>query len=466
MENRLVRNTALVVVTMASFVTPFLFSCLNVALPSIGKEFSLDAVMLSWVMTSYSLASAVFLVPFGRLADIYGRRKIFTYGTAVTMVASVLLALSNSTISLISFLVVQGIGNAMTFGTAVAILTSVFPPQERGKVLGINVAAVYIGLSAGPYVGGLLTEYIGWRSIFWTNASLSLVILALILWKVKTEWAEAKGEKFDFTGSLIYGAGLIAIMYGLSKLPAIWAAGLILVGLLGIFTFIKWEGRVKSPVFNISLFRNNTVFTFSNLAALINYSATSGVNFLLTLFLQQVKGLSPASAGLVLFVQPIVMAVVSPLAGWISDKIEPRLVASIGMALSFLGLMLLVFLRQETPLMLIVPILLIMGLGFALFSSPNTNAVMGAVEKRYYGVASATLGTMRLVGQMLSMGIVMLMFVLYMGRTKISPEYFGLFLSSMRAAFIIFAVLCFGGIFASMARGRVRRMYDESSRAA
>ena len=463
MENKLARSAAIIVVTTSSFVTPFLFSCLNVALPSIGEEFSMDAVMLSWVATSYSLAAALFLVPFGRLADIYGRRKIFTYGTGVTMAASILLALSTSAISLISFQIVQGIGNAMTFGTAVAILTSIFPAQDRGKVLGLNVAAVYIGLSAGPYIGGLLTEHFGWRSIFWVNAFLCLIILVLILWKVRMEWSEAKGEKFDFTGSLIYGAALIAIMYGLSKLPALWAAGLILVGVLGIFAFINWEKRVKSPVFNISLFRNNTVFTFSNMAALVHYSATSGVNFLLNLYLQQVKELSPDKAGLVLLSQPIVMAVFSPLAGRISDKIEPRLVASIGMALSFLGLMLLIFITQETTLTLIVPILLIMGLGFALFSSPNTNAVMGAVEKRYYGVASATLGTMRLVGQMLSMGMVMLMFVLYMGRTKISPEYYGLFLSSMRAAFIIFAVLCFIGIFASMARGRVRRIEDESS---
>jgi len=431
-------------------------SSVNIALPSIGKEFTMDAILLSWVATSYLLAAAVFLVPFGRIADIYGRKRILKYGTVIFTIFSLLLAFSTSAAVLISFRILQGIGSAMIFGTGVAILTSVFPVDERGKALGINVAAVYLGLSLGPFLGGFLTQHFGWRSIFLVNVPLGLAVVSLISWKLKGEWAEAKGEKFDFTGSIIYGLAFVAIMYGFSLLPAMSAIWLVLAGALGILAFAKWETQVTSPVFDINLFRHNTTFTLSNLAALINYSATFAVTFLLSLFLQYIKGLSPQDAGLVLVSQPVVMAIISPFAGRLSDKVEPRIVSSVGMLLTSVGLVFFAFLSAETTLKFVVIGLIILGFGLALFSSPNTNAVMSSVEKRFYGVSSATLGTMRLLGNMLSMGIVMLIFATCIGRVQITPEYYSLFLTSVKVAFIVFATLCFGGIFASLARGKVR----------
>ncbi|HEX9899696.1 MAG TPA: MFS transporter, partial [Candidatus Methylomirabilis sp.] len=202
--------------------------------------------------------------------------------------------------------------------------------------------------------------------------------------------------------------------------------------------------------------RGNAVFTFSNLAALINYSATFAVTFLLSLYLQYTKGLGPRDAGLILVSQPLVMAAFSPIAGRLSDRIEPRTVASLGMAFTVLGLVLLAFLGEGTPLAFIVATLVILGFGFALFSSPNTNAVMSSVDRRLYGVASATLGTMRLSGQMLSMGIAMLVFALYVGRVRIGAANPASFLYSLKVAFAIFAILCFFGIFASLARGRLK----------
>ncbi len=456
MSNGVSKGTALVVASMASFLVPFMGSSVNIALPSIGKEFTIDAVLLSWVATSFLLATAMFLLPFGRIADIVGRKRIFAYGMLVYTLASLLSALSTSAMMLISFGVLRGIGSAMIFSTSIAILTSVFPAEERGKVLGINVAAVYLGLSLGPFIGGSLTQYFGWRSVFWINVPMGLAVVTLIYWKLKTEWIEAKGEKFDLAGSLIYGLSLVAIMYGFSLLPDIWGAGLILIGVLGIIAFVKWEARVKSPLLNMNLFGNNRVFAFSNLAALVNYSATFGVIFLLSLYLQYIKGLSPQNAGLVLVAQPIVQAILSPFAGRLSDRIEPRIVASIGMAFTCVGLVLLTFLNEETPLSFIVSSLILLGFGFALFSSPNTNAIMSSVGKKFYGVASGTLGTMRLIGQMFSMGIVMLLFATYLGRVQITPEYYPLFVKSSNIAFIIFAALCFGGIFASLIRGKVR----------
>ena len=450
------KGVVLLVATMASFLFPFMGSAVNIALPSIGRELSLDAITLGWIATAYLLTSATLLVPFGRIADIYGRKKIFTCGIVIFTLSSLLSGMANSATMLIACRVLQGIGGAMLAGTAVALLTTVFPANERGKILGINVAATYIGLSVGPVLGGVLTHHLGWRSIFFLSALLGLAVIGVVLWKLKGEWTGAKGERFDFAGSVIYILGLVALVYGFTLLPAMLGVGLIVGGAIGLSAFTRWEMRTKSPVLDISLFKNSKAFTFSNLAALINYSATFAVAFLISLYLQYVKGFNPESAGLILVAMPAMQAIFSPLAGRLSDRIEPRLIASAGMALITVGLTIFVFLSEQTSLKLVIGNLVLMGLGFALFSSPNTNAVMSSAPKTAYGVASATLATMRQVGMVLSMGVAMLMFTLYMGRVQITPEYYPLFQQSMKTAFIIFAVLCFGGIFASLARGKVR----------
>jgi EmrB/QacA subfamily drug resistance transporter len=455
-NNGLNKKVVLLVTTLSSFLTPFMGSSVNIGLPSIGNEFAMNAILLSWVSTAYLLAAAIFLVPLGRIADIHGRKKMFLYGISLDLTASLLLVISNNEIELIVLRVFQGIGGAMIFGTGVAILTSAYPVGERGKVLGINVAGVYTGLSLGPVISGFLTQYFGWRSIFLSYVPLELIIIVLTVWKLRGEWAEAKGEKFDFAGSAIYGLALVAIMYGFSLLPAMSGALLVLIGVLGILIFVVWETKAKCPVLNIHLFRHNPTFAFSNMAALINYSATSATAFLMSLYLQYIKGFNPQDAGFIMVSQPIVMAIFSPFAGRLSDKIEPRIVASTGMALTAAGLFLFTILNENTSLWFIIACLILVGFGFALFSSPNTNAIMSSVEKKFYGVASGMVGTMRLIGQMLSMGIAMLVLAVYLGRVQITPEYYPLFMTSMKTIFILFALLCFAGVFASLARGRVR----------
>ena len=455
-DSKVSKNVVLLIATMASFIAPFMGSSMNIALPSIGKEFAMDAIMLSWVATSYPLTAAVFLVPLGRIADIHGRKKVFAYGIVIYTVSSLLAAMSISAIMLISFRILQGIGVAMIFGTGIAILTSVFPAGERGKALGINTASVYSGLSLGPVVGGILTQQFGWRSIFFVPLLLGSIVIVLVLWKLKGEWAEAKGEKFDLAGSIIYGISIIAVIYGFSLIPAMRGVLVLAAGVLGITAFIRWEMRVKSPVLHMDLFKKNTVFVFSNLAAFINYSATFAVAFLLSLYLQYAKGFSPQNAGLILVAMPIVQAIFSPVAGRLSDRIEPRILASAGMALNTVGLVFFHFLTENTTIEYILVSLVVLGFGFALFSSPNTNAIMGSVEKRYYGVASATLATMRQVGMTVSLGIVMMIFTIFIGRVEITPEYYPAFLRSVSIAFVVFAVLCFVGVFASLARGKVR----------
>jgi EmrB/QacA subfamily drug resistance transporter len=450
------KGVVLLVATMASCILPFMISAVTIALPTLGKELSLDAVMLGWIATAYLLSSATFLVPFGRIADIYGRKKIFACGIVIFTLSSVFAGTANSATVLITCRAFQGVGGAMLAGTAVALLTTVFPANERGRVLGINVGAAYIGLSLGPVLGGVLTQRLGWRSIFFLSALLGLVAIGIVLWKLKGEWTGAKGEKFDHVGSIIYIVGLAALVYGFILLPAMSGVWLIVGGIIGLSAFVRWETRTRSPVLDISLFRNSKAFTLSNLAALINYSATFAIAFLMSLYLQYLKGFSPESAGLILVAMPAMQAIFSPLAGRLSDRIEPRLIASAGMALTTVGLVLFIFINKQTTLELIIGNLILIGFGYALFVSPNTNAVMSSAPKMAYGVASATLATMRQIGMVLSMGIAMLMFALYIGRVQITPEYYSLFQQSMKTSFIIFAILCFGGILASLARGKVR----------
>jgi MFS family permease len=400
----------------------------------------------------------MFLLPFGRLADIYGRRRIFVYGTIVFTLFSLLCGFASSGPVLIALRALQGAGAAMIFATGVAMLTSAYPAAERGRVLGINVAAVYVGLSVGPFVGGFLTQHLGWRSIFFVNALIGLFIILLVKWRLKSEWAESQGERFDFVGALVYAVSLTLLMIGFSELPGVTGVWTGLIGIGGLVGFVFWERNTPKPLLDITLLGRNVVFAFSNLAALINYSATSALMFLISLYLQYIKNLSPQEAGLILVAQPIMMAVFSPLAGRVSDSVEPRIVASIGMGIICVMLALIAFVGSDTSITLLTAYLLVLGCGFALFSSPNTNAVMSSVEKRWYGVASATLGTMRLTGQMLSMGIVMLIFSATMGRMQITPMLYPAFLQSMSIAFTVFSLLCVVGVLASLARGHVRSM--------
>ncbi|MBW1973198.1 MAG: MFS transporter, partial [Deltaproteobacteria bacterium] len=322
--------------------------------------------------------------------------------------------------------------------------------------LGIYLSSVYLGLSLGPFLGGILTHHFGWRSIFLINVPLGLIVIVLGL-GLKGEWVGAKGEKFDLIGSIVLSVALIAMMYGFSTLPSLNGVYLIIVGIIGIFLFVGIESKVKNPVFNIKIFKNNRMFTLSSVVSLINYSATFAVAFLLSLYLQYIKGLTPQSAGLIIASQPIIMSISSPFTGRISDKVEPKIVVTIGMIIITLSLFFFTFLSKGTRLSLIIFDFIFFGIGFSLFASPNTNAIMSSVEKRFYGIASATVAIMRMIGQMLSMGIAMFLFTIYMGKARITPDQFPNFLKSMKIAFIIFTFLCLVDIFISLARGEVKK---------
>jgi len=340
----------------------------------------------------------------------------------------------------------------MIFGTSMAIITSVFQPGERGRAIGINITATYLGLSCGPVIGGLLTQYFGWRSIFAFLVPFGIVSLILIQRKIKTEWAEATGEKFDWKGSVVYGFALASFMYGFSKLPSFIGWICIAFAILFAVAFLIIENKISNPVFDIQLIMKNRIFAFSGIAALINYSATSAIGFFISLYLQYLKGLDARTAGLIMISQPIAMTLMSPLAGKLSDKKNPGTIASAGMGITASGLILFCFISASTPNYIIMLLLLLMGIGFGLFSSPNSNAIMSSVEKRHLGVASGAVGTMRMVGQMMSMGIAMMLIALYIGKQTINPSTYPGLISAMRTGFIIFSILSVFGIFASLAR--------------
>ncbi|MDT8272967.1 MAG: MFS transporter [Desulfomonilia bacterium] len=452
-----IRGSVLFIASLSSFLTPFMGSAVMIALPSIAESFSLDAIMINWVATSYLISSALFLLPMGRVADIWGRKKIFTWGTALFTAASLFLAFCPNAWSFLLMRVFQGIGSSMIFGTGVALLTSVYPPQERGRVLGINVAAVYLGLSLGPFVGGMLTHHLGWQSIFLIQVPFGLMVLYLVTQKIRMEWAQEHREPLDLPGALLYSAGLVSLMYGFSMATDFLGMLFIGVGVAILAAFVRWEALAQSPILDIRLFTRNRVFAFSNAAALIHYSATFSVSFLLSLYLQYVQGMSPQASGLILIIQPAIMTVLSPCAGRLSDRLEPRVLASAGMFITAAGLFLLAFLKVSSGLASIVPGLVLIGVGFALFSSPNTNAIMSSVDQRIYGAASGILATMRVLGQMTSMGITLVLFSIFIGRENISPVNLDGFLMSVRTGFMLCAFLCMIGLFASLKRGGVHK---------
>jgi len=448
------KRLILAAAVITSFINPFLGAAINIALPAISEDLSLGAIGMSWVSMAFLLSSAIFLVPLGKLADIRGRKRIFFLGNIIIALSSILCALSPSAAVLISLRAIQGIGSAMVFGTGIAIITSVYPPGERGKAIGITVTSVYIGLSLAPFLGGILTEYFGWRSIFYATIPFEVLVIWIIWRYIKEEWADARGEKFDWPGSTVYLFSMSAFMFGFSKLPDNSAIALSAAGLLGLMGFVFLERRLEFPVFNVRLFASNRLFAFSNLAALINYATTFAITFLLSLYLQYILGLSPRDAGMILVTQPVLMAIVASVSGKLSDRYDPRILASSGMAIITGGLIMLSFLTEHSDISYLVVILALVGFGFGMFSSPNTNAIMGSVDKKYLGIASATVGTMRLTGQMMSMGIATLVLQLFIGNSPISLDNSAEFMSSMRTTFLAFVILCIVGLFSSLARGK------------
>ncbi len=445
--------TVLIVSVIAVVLIPIMSSSINVALPAIAQELSANAILLSWITTGFFLVSAMVAIPLGRIADIYGLKKIFTCGVLIFTTASFLGAISPTVEFLIIARGLQGVGSAMIFVTGMAIITSAFPPRERGKVIGINITVLYIGLAIGPVIGGLFTQYLGWRSLFYLMLPFGLLILSLILWKLKgVEWAVCKGENFDKAGSIIFSISLLLVLWGFSMITGTYGKLMVLLGIAGFILFVVYELRIEHPVLDMKLFFHNRMFAFSNLSTLISFTGTFAVIFLLSLYLQYIKGLSPITTGLILAISTIFMALMSTVSGKLSDRYDPRKIASIGMMIITLSLFMFIFLDNNTCIYYLLLGLILMGIGSGTFSSPNTNAIMSSVEPRFYGVAAATSSTMRITGQTLSMGITILIFSIYIGTAQFTPSTYPELMASIKIIFTISTIMGFGAIFASLAR--------------
>jgi EmrB/QacA subfamily drug resistance transporter len=443
----------LFVVSAVQFLTPFMLSAVGVALPEIGREFSASAVQLGLVETVYIFAFSLFLIPAGRLGDIYGRKRIFTIGIVVFTAGTILISFAFNIKSFIVFRFIQGCGGAMISGTSVAILSSVFPAARRGRAMGVIVGCVYLGLSLGPVLSGFMVTHLGWRWIFYLGVLVELFCLCLTVLKLKGEWAEARGERFDFVGTLLYIISLFCLIYGtLNQKEGGIYLGFMASGALGFLIFLAFEYRCSSPILDVGLVIHNRVFAFSNLATLINYAASFGIAFFFSLYLQVVRGYSPQQAGLILIIQPVFQSVLSPYFGRLADRVSPAGLATAGMALCTLSLGLVSRVHAGTPMSVIMGMLALMGVGFSLFSSPNTTTVMGSVPPKSYGIASSFLATMRTMGMLCCMTIITLVFKHIMGDHPVSAETRASFLASMHFCMIIFCFLCMAGVFCSMVR--------------
>lgn len=456
MERQSSRGAILFAVCMAHFLMPFMMSAVGIALPSMGREFSASALQLGLVETTYVLSASIFLLAMGRFGDIYGRRKVFQTGILFFTAVGGLISQAWSIEAVIALRFLQGMGGAMVMATTMAIVVSAFPPEERGKALGIAIASVYAGISCGPFFGGHLVAGLGWRSLFYLLIPLGLTTYVVTRMKMQEDWAEAAGEPFDWRGAAVYAPSVLLLIFSVTNLKQGWWAWALLLANAGLLLFLYLETRTPYPLLNVALLRQNRVFALSNLAALFNYAATFGVTFFLSLYLQYVKGMGPQQAGTVLIAQPVVQTLFSPLCGRLSDKVPASWVATSGMGLCALGLAIAASLSADSSLLQVLLLLILFGAGFALFSSPNVSIIMGSVEPRYLGIASGLNSTMRTFGMMSSMTIITLIFSFLMHGQPVTAATQPDFLASMRLALLIFSGLCVVGIGCSI--GRVERI--------
>lgn len=449
-------RTVLATVCLAQFVVPLMFTAVGVALPAMGRELGATALQLGLVEQLYALSLAATMLTFGRLGDLIGRKRVFLTGLALFTVLTAALALTSSVELLIVQRFLQGLGSAILLSGSMALVASAFPPEVRGRMLGVVSGFTYAGLTLGPMLGGFVTTHLGWRFVFWMVVPPGAAACILGLVHMRGEWREARGESMDWQGSALYAVAVSLVMLGASHLgdrPGL-GGGMMGAGMMGLAAFVLLESRRTHPLLDVSLFAGSRFFTLSCLAAMGIYAATLGVMFFMSLYLQVAKGMSASSAGLVLLIQPLIQTIVSPLSGRLADRIAPERLANLGMALNTAGLVLAAFfLGPDTPLWLVGAVLACIGLGVGIFITPNTVVILAGVERRQYGMASGIVGTMRTLGLAVSMTTVTLVFSLLMGGQAVTPATLPGFLSSMQACLMAFAGFSCLGLGASLGRG-------------
>ncbi len=408
-EKNVKKWSVLIAIGVGTFMSALDGSVVNTILPVIRDTFQSDVASVEWVVVVYLLVLSGLLLTFGRLGDLRGHRSVYLWGFTIFIVSSALCGFAQSAAWLVFFRGIQALGAAMIASNAPAILTASFPAAQRGQALGIQATMTYLGLTVGPSLGGWLAHALTWRSVFYINVPVGLIALWLSWRSVPHDGRVSNGERFDLPGAALFLAGLVALLLGLNQghnwgwgSPAILGllAGAAL--LLGVFVWL--ERRVKHPMLDLTLFRRLT-FSTAVTSAVLNYIALYSILFLMPFYLIQGRGLNTAQAGLLLTAQPLVMAVMAPLAGTLSDRIGSRLPATLGMLILAVGLTLLSRLGSESPLAMVSVVLAVCGLGTGIFVSPNNSALMGAAPHDRQGIAAGMLATARNMGMVLGVGL-------------------------------------------------------------
>lgn len=434
---------------ITSFFAVFLSNGIIIGVPAIAQDFAMNNVIQNWVPTIFFLVVAVFTVPAGQISGKFGVKKSLLAGILVFLIGSIGACLSFSTESFLLFRMMQGAGVAFLNVSAMAMVVHAVSPKSRGKALGFTVTGVYLATSLSPVICGFLVHNLGWRSMFYFVIPFLVLCIILMITKIPQEWRTYQDDRIDKVGSVLYGIGILFFIYGFTSLITTPGKILTVLGIILLVIFGAYELRQKSPVFNMNLFKNNK-FTSSNIAALCSYLAIMVVTTILNYHFQYVRGWDAQMSGMILIITPIIMAIMAPNAGKLSDRIHPQKLAAIGMGIAAVALGILTFLTADTPLYLVVTAMILQGVGMGLFSSPNMNAIMSSVPPKDAPTASASQATMRTIGQTMSLGLLTLIFAWVMGNLKLAPQYASMIVQASQIICIICTVACVLAVFASL----------------
>lgn len=432
-----IATIALIAVCAGYLIAPMGMAAVNVAIPALAEDLQANAIKVGWLPTLYILSNVALMLPFGKLADNYGRKRIYVLGMLLNALAAGMCAIATNIDWLLFWRFVQGAAGAMIFGTGVAIITSVVPSEKRGTALGMLASCVYVGLTLAPAIGGWLTELLGWRSVFYFQIPLVIALLVFIKLKLPGEWKNEKHSRFDWIGSGIFIIFACSLVYGLSKLPSALGIALLAVSAASLAVFIIHQSHNKEPLIRVQMFRESRVFSLSLSTSFLMYASNFAIIFLLSLYLQYIKDFSPSQTGQILLLQALCMAIVAPFAGKLSDKFEPRIIATIGCVIVGIGFVFLNTINVSTSAAYIGGSLALVGLGFGLFSTPNNNAIMGAVKEQEVGVASASMNLSRTIGNLVGMSLVNLMIHYYIGDATFTPEQNPALMSTVSLALLM-----------------------------
>ena len=434
---------------ITSFFAVFLSNGVIIGVPAIAQDFAMNNVIQNWIPTILFLVVAIFTVPAGQISGKYGVKKSLLAGIIVFLIGSIGACLAFSTESFLIFRMVQGAGMAFLNVSAMAMVVHAVKPQNRGKALGFTVTGVYLATSLSPVICGFLVHNLGWRAIFYVVIPFLVLCIILMITKIPQEWKTYQHDTIDKVGSILYGVGILLFIYGFTTLITTTGKLLTVAGIILLVIFGLYELRQKSPVFNMNLFRNKK-FTSSNIAALCSYIAIMVVTTILNYHFQYVRGWDAQMAGMILIITPIIMAIMAPNAGKLSDKIHPQKLAALGIGIAAVALFILTFLTADTPLYVVILAMVLQGFGMGLFSSPNMNAIMSSVPPKDAPTASASQATMRTIGQTMSLGLLTLIFAWVMGSLELAPQYASMIVQASQIICGICTVACILAIFASL----------------